>query len=227
MKINSTKGREKTAEIWKVYIKKYPEPVDLSLEARQYMINIYGDLNSKWKQDYWRKKIIEVVDTNKLKDERARLLAANAQASLTEDSFTAYKRVRLSQPLAKSLKKKQALLKTTLAGYSKLLDYGIGPLATQAGHRIGESYALLAKSLLKSQRPKGLSELQLEEYEALLEERVYPFEDKAIAALEANIRQAHRGIWDDWVSKTLTELKVLMPARYNKPEEVEDYVRQP
>jgi outer membrane protein assembly factor BamD (BamD/ComL family) len=227
MKIKSKKAREKTAEIWKEYIKKYPQPTDLSLEARQYLVTIYGELNSKWKQDYWRKKIIAEVDSKKLKDERSRLLAANAQASLTEDSFNAFKRVKLSQPLAKSLKSKQALLKATLDGYSKLLDYGIAPLATQAGHRIGESYNLLAKSLLKSQRPKGLSELQLEEYEALLEERVYPFEDKAIAALEANIRQAHRGIWDDWVSKTLTELKVLMPARYNKPEEVEDFVRQP
>ncbi len=227
MKIKSKKGREKTAEIWKAYIKKYPEPVDLSLEARQFLVTIYGDLNSKWKQDYWRKKIIEVVDGQKLKDERSRLLAANAQASLTEDSFKAFASIRLTQPLAKSLKKKQTLLKKALDGYSKLLDYGIAPLATQAGHRIGESYSLLAKSLLKSQRPKGLSELQLEEYEALLEDRVFPFEDKAIAALEANIRQAHKGIWDAWVDKTLTELKILMPARYNKPEEVEDFVRQP
>ncbi len=227
MKIKSKKGREKAAEIWKGYVSKFPEPVDLSVEARQYLIDIYGELNSKGKQDYWRKQIVEIVDSRKLKDERARLLAAQAHASLTEDTFKAFARVRLSQPLAKSLQKKQQLLKTTLDGYSKLLDYNIGPLATQAGHRIGESYALLAKSLLDSQRPKGLSELQLEEYEALLEERVFPFEDKAIDALEANIRQAHRGIWDSWVDKTLKELKTLMPARYNKPEEVEDFVRQP
>lgn len=224
MKINNKAASEKATEIWKRYVKTYPEPVDLSLEARQNLVDLYGKLKVRWKQDFWRRKIIAEVSTRKLSDDRARLLAGKAQIALTETDFSAFKAVKLKQPLAKSLKKKQKLLKATLKGYGKVLDYGIARLSTQAGHRIGESYAILADSLMNSQRPRGLTPLQLEEYDALLEERVFPFEDQAIEALEANIKQAHRSAWDVWVDKSLDELKKLMPARYNKPEAIDDFV---
>ncbi len=224
MKINNDSAAEKAAEIWKKYIKAYPEPIDLSLEAHQNLVELYGKLNIRWKQNYWRKKIIEQVDSKKLSSDRARVLAGQAQLAITEADFASFKKIKLKQPLAKSLKQKQALLKAALKGYGKVLDYGIASLSTQAGHRIGESYAILADALMNSQRPVGLTPLQLEEYNALLEDRVFPFEDQAIEALEANINQAHRGIWDRWVDKSLIELKKLMPARYDKPEAIDDFV---
>lgn len=224
MKIKTTKARTKTTTIWKSYIKKYPKPLDLSLEARQKLVDLYGDLKIKWKQDFWRRKIINFVKDNHMKDVRSKSLAGQSQVALVENDFLAFKKVRLNQPLKKSLSKKRKLLKATLRGYSKVLDYGIAKYSTQAGHRIGESYAILADSLMHSQRPRGLTELQREEYDALLEERVFPFEDKAIEALEANLHQAQRSQWDPWVDKTLVELRKLMPARYNKLEKVDDYV---
>ena len=55
---------------------------------------------------------------------------------------------------------------------------------------------------MDSERPKGLDELALEQYELLLEEQAYPFEEKAIAIHEANMRRSWDGWYDDWIQQS-------------------------
>ena len=227
MKINNEESLSTSVMLWKKYIKLYPDPVDLSLEARNNLVNLYGTLDIKWKQDFWRRKIINTVSTFKLDDLRARTLAAESQLSLTNDSFHQFKAINLSQPLRISLKNKRKQLDASLKGYSKLLDYKIQSISTQAGFRIGELYAILATSILNSERPKGMNELELEEYETLLEEKVYPFEDQAIEAFESNVSLSKQGIWDEWIINSFQQLELLLPARYKKPEVIDDYAKTP
>lgn len=227
MKIDSKTTKETAVALWKKYIKTYPKPFDLSLEARNYLINLYQDLNVKWKQDFWRRKIILVVNSNQLKEPRAQSLAANSQLSLANDEFKTFEKIKLTLPLQKSLKQKNDKLKSTLNAYSKVLDYGIQTLSTEAGFRIGQSYALLSHSIMNSERPKGMTEIELEEYDILLEERVFDFEDKAIESLEANVKLTSQGIYDEWIQKSFAELEVLMPARYQKPEVIDDFAESP
>src|SRR3569623_86861 len=73
-------------------------------------------------------------------------------------------------------------------------------------------------------RPANLSPLELEQYNVLLEEQAYPFEEKAIALYEANARRAAADIYDEWVKKSYTALGVLLPARYAKTEKAEGYI---
>ncbi|RLA03177.1 MAG: hypothetical protein DRQ47_05635, partial [Gammaproteobacteria bacterium] len=157
MKLSDKKSRENSVAAWKKYIKKYPKPYDMSLEARNHLITLYGQLNVTWKRNFWRRKIILTVDSNKLQAARARTLAAQSQISLATDDYRAFKSIKLTQPLRKSLKKKRQKLNASLKGFSKVLDYRIQPLATQAGYRIGELYAILASSMLDSERPKGMT----------------------------------------------------------------------
>jgi tetratricopeptide (TPR) repeat protein len=227
MKLSDESSQNTAVALWKKYIKAYPKPYDLSLEARNNLINLYGSLKVKWKQDFWRRKIILTVDTYKIEDIRARTLAAQSQLSLSNDIFTTYKVIKLTQPLKRSLGKKRSKLKSTLAGYSKVLDYRIQPLSTQAGHKIGESYALLAKSIFNSERPKGMSDIELEEYDTLLEERVFPIEDQAIDAFEANVSLTQSNVWDQWIKQSFAQLEILLPARYKKPEVIDDYATTP
>ncbi len=227
MKLTDKESKNTSVMLWKKYIKAYPQPFDLSLEARNNLINLYGELNIKWKQDFWRNKIIATVDNNKLKNVRAKSLAATSQLSLSTDVFNEFRAVKLTQPLKKSLKKKRAKLKSSLSGFSKVLDYRIQGVSTQAGFRIGQLYAILAQSILDSERPKGMSELELEEYETLLEERVYPFEDDAIESLEANVSLTQQAVWDEWIERSFQQLEILMPARYKKPEVIDDYATTP
>ena len=229
MKLTSVKELEYSTMIWKRYIKEFPIPNDFSLEARQHLIDLYGNIseksgdNLKWKQDFWRRKIITTVDSAKLTDTRARSLASTALMSLVTDKFAIYKNVKLTQPLGKSLKKKQSLMNALLSDYTKVSDYKIQADVTKAGYSIGATYALLAESMWDSERPKGFSEIELEEYDLVLEEKIYPVEDQAIASYEAHIQLAKDGIWDEWIQASYTALQELLPARYQKEEVSDDY----
>ena len=71
---------------------------------------------------------------------------------------------------------------------------------------------------MNSQRPKELDELALEQYEILLEEQAYPFEEKAIEIHEVNVQRSWKGTYDAGVKRSFDALAKLLPARYNKPE---------
>jgi cellulose synthase operon protein C len=66
--------------------------------------------------------------------------------------------------------------------------------------------------------PRGLYPEELEQYELAIEEQAYPFEEKAISVHESNLKLIARGVYNQWIDKSLRKLAVFMPARYDKPE---------
>src|SRR5690606_20301558 len=121
-------------------------------------------------------------------------------------------------PLKESLKRKRAALDRALKAQERVLSYGVSDFTTQSSFRIGEIYAQLSRDLMKSQRPTDLDELELEQYDILLEEQAYPFEEKAIQIHEANAQRSWKGVYDNWVKKSFESLAKFLPARYNKKE---------
>jgi tRNA(Ile2) C34 agmatinyltransferase TiaS len=78
--------------------------------------------------------------------------------------------------------------------------------------------------LLESQRPKRLSKDELEQYNIMLEEQAFPFEEKAIELHEINARRVSAGLYDDWVKKSFAALVKLRPVRYAKMEKGEGVI---
>ena len=64
----------------------------------------------------------------------------------------------------------------------------------------------------------GLSEAEKVDYELVIEEEAYPFEERAIDVHEENFELLAGGIYNPWVQKSLNKLAVLMPGRYAKNE---------
>ena len=87
---------------------------------------------------------------------------------------------------------------------------------------MAELYRRLGADLLKSERPKALSGEALEQYDLLLEEQAFPFEEKAIALHELNAARTTAGIYDDFVRQSFDALSRLKPARYGKTEAPEE-----
>ena len=77
---------------------------------------------------------------------------------------------------------------------------------------------------MDSERPNDLDADALEQYELLLEEQVFPIEEKAIDLYKANTDRTSEGIWDEWVEQSFDRLAGLLPARYAKLERSEDVV---
>ncbi|HAW14382.1 MAG TPA: hypothetical protein DCW37_04140 [Cellvibrionales bacterium] len=109
-------------------------------------------------------------------------------------------------------------MQVALTAYQKALAYDVELFSTQATYRIADIYASFAKELLNSERPAGLSALELEQYDFLLEEQAYPFEEKAIDFYTINIERSWQGIDSEWIRSSYQALAELIPAKYDKRE---------
>ena len=81
---------------------------------------------------------------------------------------------------------------------------------------MGEVYSNFSRSLLDSERPSDLADGELQDYEGVLEEEAFPFEEKAIEIHEKNLELMAAGIYNAWIEKSIGALARLMPGRYAK-----------
>ncbi|TNF89451.1 MAG: tetratricopeptide repeat protein, partial [Gammaproteobacteria bacterium] len=201
------------------YARSYERPLDLNLEAVHQLDLLYQAADDGKKRRYWLDRKIDIHrKMGAAATERATFLAAEAQYVFAEDERMNFEVIRLSRPLPKSLKRKQKALTRTVKAYEAVADYQVSRFSTASTYQIANLYALLSKSIMDSDRPDNLSELELEQYEILLEEQAFPFEEQAISLHEINIRRSWEGVYDEWVKQSFTALKKLMPARFDKQE---------
>lgn len=216
---------KKANEIYIAYIKKHPEPFDQNVEAHQRVIDYYREKNHSNDLNHWLVSAVKFEKQGRSKrTERTKFIAASAAMELANPVVAEFKRVVLTVPLNKSLMKKKKLMKRALKSYSELMEYEIAETTTAATFYVADIYGDFASALLKSQRPGNLNEEELEQYDILLEEQAYPFEEKSIEIHSTNARRTSDGIYDDWVKKSIAALSLLQPIRYAKSERVEIYV---
>lgn len=205
------------------YVERYPQPFDLATEARYQLLLLAQQRDDDNARNRWLQRLISAhKNAGASGTERSRYLAAYAANELAGQAFAEFERIKLTLPIKQSLQAKKKALDETLAAYKKVLDYGVGEFVTQANYRIGNVYSQLSRDLLASERPQGLDPLAMEQYEILLEEQAYPFEDKSVKLLEANAERAWDGFYDEWVKRSFKELATILPARYGKQEAVEE-----
>jgi tetratricopeptide (TPR) repeat protein len=150
--------------------------------------------------------------------ERTRYLGATAALALAAPAYAEYRKVALVEPLKAQLKLKKAKMEQALKAYEAAADYGIAEVATAATYQVAEMYRDFGRSLTASQRPAGLSGDVLDQYNAMLDEQAYPFEENAIRFHELNARRTASDIYDQWVRLSFTALAELNPVRYGKAE---------
>lgn len=212
-------SRALSIEKYSRYAKEYPRPLPENMEAQHKLTELYKQSGERDKRLYWLQNIITSHQrAGSAKTDRSTWLAASAQSELSQPSVDEFKNIQLTAPLKNSLPRKRTALEKALKSQEQILSYGVAEFTTKANYNIGEIYAQLSRDLMNSQRPKNLDELALEEYNSLLEEQAYPFEEKAIEIHEANIKRSWEGTYDDWVKQSFAVLAKLLPARYNKNE---------
>lgn len=205
---------------YRSYANNFPDPFPIAMEARYKLSTLYQETGQQSKRRFWLQKIIDAdAAAGSQRTTRSRYLAASAATVFADDDYQAFASIELTLPLKKSLKKKKRALNTVLASYRGVSAYGVEQFATLATYRIGEIYRQLSRDLMDSQRPQDLDALAMEQYEILLEEQAFPFEEKAIDIHEANAQRSWQGIYDEWTKQSFSALKKLLPARYDKPEQ--------
>jgi len=207
-------------KVYRRYVEYFPEPVELNLENRNKISMILKEQNDL-KAYLEELETIVAVDASagKARTPRTRYLAGKAALVLAERDFDAFAAVKLINPFKVNLQRKRELMQVATQKFNRLVEYEIGELTAAAGYYLAEIYAHFSKALMTSERPQGLEPMELEQYELAIEDQAYPFEEKAIAVHKENLKLMSRGVYNEWIDKSLQKLAELMPARYARQEE--------
>ncbi len=218
-------NQPKAVAMLEKFVAANPTPVADAVEARQKLADYAARAGDTARRDRWYREIIAAdAQAGAQRTERTHYLAAKAQLTLAAPARDAFRAVRLTVPLKKSLVEKRRALEAAMDGYKAAADYQVAEVTTAATYEMAELWRTLAHDVMNSQRPPNLKGDALEEYNSLLEEQVFPFEEQAIKAHELNAARAKDGLYDEWVAKSFAALAVLKPARYGKTELTEDVV---
>ncbi|MGK0460924.1 MAG: hypothetical protein ACJA0W_001777 [Candidatus Azotimanducaceae bacterium] len=213
-------------EHFRFYAHTYPAPAALQMEAMHHMDLLYQQTREPAKRHFWLRKKRDTFNTLAADDrtERAKYLASDSMFLLAADQLDAFKSVRLTQPLNRSLKEKQRSLQASLTAYRQLAEIGVLEFVSKANYSMASLYQTLAEDLLASERPKNLNALEQDQYQLLLEEQAYPFEEQAIALHQNNLRLGWQAEWTGAVNSSLLALQTLSPGRFRRQEQEVAYL---
>lgn len=207
-----------TLATWERYLKRYPSPLEKASETRQLLADAAARAGDRATRDRW---LAEIIDTHARGGAEATVrvafLAARANVVFGDDRAAEFDALKLKLPLDKSLAAKRKALEQSLKWYDGAGRYGIAEVTTAATFKTAELYRRLAKDLMGSDRPSGLNQLEREQYDILLEEEAFPFEEKATQVHELNHQRLKDGVYDDWVRQSMAALAQLLASKYDRP----------
>lgn len=204
---------------YEAYVKSYPQPLDRAMEARQKLADFAATKKDTAKRDSWLRQIIAAdASAGAARSPRSRQLAAQATLEFARAEAQKASKVALKLPLAQSVKLKKDAVERAITQLTGASDYNVAEVTTAATYELGLLYQDFSKSLMASERPKRLSALEREQYDLLLEEQAFPFEEKAIQWHEANLQRVTQGIYSEWVGRSLQQLAQMAPGKYGKRE---------
>ena len=218
-------SRAAAAKAYERYLAQYPQPLEAAIEARYRLAGIASQDGNPARELALMRDIFQADQAGgTARTDRTRYLGATAALALAEPVAQAYREVVLKEPLQAQLKLKKAKMEQTLKAYAVAADYGVAVVSTAATYGIASVYRDFGRALMASQRPKKLSKAELEQYNVMLEEQAFPFEEKAAELHEVNARRAAAGIYDAWVQRSFEALRELRPVRYGKTEHSEGVI---
>lgn len=211
---------EDALRVYQQFVEKYPEPLELALETYYKIAMMHK--SSGHISDYKSalKKIIDGEhNAGAGSTARTKYLAAQASLVMIQRDYEQYLDLKLVKPFKESLSRKKQSMKALVGRYTQLADYRVADVTAASTYYIAEIYYNFSQSLLKSERPDDLTALELEEFNLMVEEQAFPFEEKAIEIHENNVSRLSTGIYSAWIDKSIGKLASLVPARYGKQEE--------
>jgi len=216
---------DRALDVFIRYVNEFPQPVETALETRSKIAGFYKEAHD---ETLYHQELAEIVridaDAGPERTGRTRTLAARSALVLAEQLYEGFVTVELLQPFEVSLQEKQQRMDLTIESMGRLVDYEIADVTAAATFYMAETYFDFSRSLAESERPDDLEPVDLQEYELVLEEEAFPFEEKAIDLHEKNLELLQAGVFNAWTEKSLDKLAELVPGRYAKNETSSEFL---
>ena len=202
------------------YLSQYPQPLEQAQQARRRLADLTRDDAPRYQR--WLGELVDAdARGGSLRTPQTRLLAAQASLELGRIEASKARALALRSPVEKTLPARKLATERAIAGLNRAAGYGFADVTTAATYDMGGVWRDFGRALLVSERPRELQGEALEEYELLLEEQAYPFEEKAIQAHEMNLQRLRQGLWNESIRRSSWALAELAPARYGKQDQRE------
>ena len=211
---------ERAASSRSTYIEEFPEPLE---ELSRQLFLLGHDLEEIGDWDgaldaYNRGVALQKKDQD---NQTLTAFAARSQLRIAERSFSQYKDFHIAPPLDINVVRKREMLQTVIRDFVAAGNYKTLDVITASNYFIGRALELFKVDILSSPKPEGLTPLELEEYDLLLQEMAFPFEAKALDAFRVNIQRAVKlEILDPWIEKTFERMAELAPWSYLRNESI-------
>lgn len=212
-------ARGAAAKAYEAYLRRAPVPLDSAVEARWRLAQMAKADGRPRDELAWLKALREAdAAGGEARTPRSRQRAALAAIALADEPLRAYRQVALVEPLQKSLKQKKQRFDSALQAIALAAETGSSEGAAAATFHSAALYQDFGRAVLASQRPRRLSKAEREQYDVMLEEQAFPFEERAVELHALNTQRTAQGLFDDWVRKSFAALRELRPLRYGKVE---------
>ena len=210
-------ARDRALAVYLRYVDRFPEPVDVAVETRFKVAEMHKE---RHEQALYLEQLTSIVDIDAnagdARTPRIRFLAGQSALVIAEDLYATFEVIELVQPFDQSLAQKQERMDAALQALESLPEYEVGEVTAAATFYIAEIYRDFSNALLTSERPSDLTAAELQDYEMVLEEEAWPFEERAIEVHEKNLELLTAGLFNPWIERSLGQLAELMPGRYAK-----------
>lgn len=205
------KEYNKAVEVFKKCLLKNEIPPDREAEAR-YRLG-YSQIKLGKKE--------EGMETfSRLKERSGQtdnIFVAKAEFLILKERINVYLDMKITQPFEETLSKKTELLNHLIKDYSDMARYKMPELLTEMFFSMGIALENFRDSILHSERPSDLTKEELEEYSFLLEEKAYPYDEKAVRVYENSLQISREyKVYNEWMRKGLERLVNLRPALYKR-----------
>ncbi len=208
------------------YSRKFKKPHVQYIESMNKLTELYAQKGAAKDILKWQSSIVKADKSalNNIKTDRTKHITSTAYLGLAHNEQKRFNKIRLTLPLKRSLSNKKTTMKRAVKYYAKASVYKLYEPSTEATYEIARIYKDFSKALLESARPTNLNSEQLDQYEILLEDQAFPFEDKAIEFFEINLSRIKDGLYNNWIKKSHEQLSELFPARYNRQPKQDNYI---
>lgn len=145
-------------------------------------------------------------------------VVARATLMLTNSRAREYLDLKLTQPFEETFDKKTRHLNNFLREYSEAAKFKAPELLPEIYFRMGALFENFRDSIVRSERPGGLTKEQMDEYGFLLEEKAYPYDEQAVKVYERCADAVRRhSLHDEWSDRCFARLADIRPALYKRP----------
>ncbi len=201
------------------YASTYRAPYPQYLESMNKLVALYSKKRDVKAVATWQENILSADKkaVASYKTDRTNFIAAQAALELAKTQQAKFSGVQLREPLAQRLREKKQFMQEAINLYGQAAAYRVSAITTESTYAIGDIYQHFSKALLNSERPSNLSADELEQYNILIEDQAFPFEEKSIEFHEINLARSADNTDSKWIRESFNALKALFPSRYARP----------